>query len=497
MTKPNLLIIGAGLAGLSAAQHAARSGYEVTVLEHSEQPGGVCTAWERAGFTFDGCIQWLMGGKPGSALHALYEDVGIVPAVRLLPVDVLKRFIDEETGGTLDVTADLQSLAASVDALSPADSALMREIVDGATGFEGYERPVDKPDELRGPLDVLQTLWRSRRHARMFGRFDMPVAELVAMAQHPLVKSFFLRSFLPEIPAYYLLTLLAQLHDGQLYVPEGGSYRLSSAVAARAIELGAKIQYDADVQEILVERDQAVGVRLADGTILRADRVLSTAPAHTTILRMLGGKYTDREAKDRLERWPIYRPLSVVSFGVRGTLPLGTPPIFTIRLSEPLSKAHCVVDHVTVRTSSHDPTLAPESSCVVQVQMEADFDFWTELHHAPKRYAQAKNELVKDALGVLDRHLPFVRDNVGLVDVATPYTFWRFARSYRGAYGGFLPTIETLKGHIPKKLPGLAGFYMAGQWVEPGGGVPTALLSGRQAVELLCHDDKRAFLSSE
>jgi phytoene dehydrogenase-like protein len=72
-----------------------------------------------------------------------------------------------------------------------------------------------------------------------------------------------------------------------------------------------------------------------------------------------------------------------------------------------------------------------------------------------------------------------------MTDIATPLTFWRSARSWRGAFEGWLPSSDAFK-HVSKQLPGLDGFYMAGQWVEPGGGVPMAVMSGRQVVELVC-----------
>jgi phytoene dehydrogenase-like protein len=74
-----------------------------------------------------------------------------------------------------------------------------------------------------------------------------------------------------------------------------------------------------------------------------------------------------------------------------------------------------------------------------------------------------------------------------------PLTYWNMARSWRGAYEGWMPSADAFFGHIDKKLHGLEGFYMAGQWVEPGGGVPTAVISGRQVVELICHDQQRSF----
>ncbi|HEY0465624.1 MAG TPA: hypothetical protein VGC79_15530, partial [Polyangiaceae bacterium] len=99
------------------------------------------------------------------------------------------------------------------------------------------------------------------------------------------------------------------------------------------------------------------------------------------------------------------------------------------------------------------------------------------------------------ALERLDRYLPGVQAAVRVSDVATPLTFWNNARSWKGAYEGWLPTPESMFGHIKKTLPGLACFYMAGQWVEPGGGVPTALMSGRHVTQLICAAEGRPFVA--
>jgi phytoene dehydrogenase-like protein len=79
-----------------------------------------------------------------------------------------------------------------------------------------------------------------------------------------------------------------------------------------------------------------------------------------------------------------------------------------------------------------------------------------------------------------------------MIDVATPLTYWRSARSWRGAFEGWIPTTNAFK-HVPKALRGVERFYMAGQWVEPGGGVPMAIMSGGQVVEIICTETDRTF----
>jgi phytoene dehydrogenase-like protein len=88
-----------------------------------------------------------------------------------------------------------------------------------------------------------------------------------------------------------------------------------------------------------------------------------------------------------------------------------------------------------------------------------------------------------------------------MTDVATPYTMHRYTRNYRGAFAGWLITPQRLGQApvwaLPKTLPGLEDFYMAGQWVEPGGGIPVTLQSGRQVVQIICGRDKAPFTVSD
>ena len=114
--------------------------------------------------------------------------------------------------------------------------------------------------------------------------------------------------------------------------------------------------------------------------------------------------------------------------------------------------------------------------------LQTEYDWWAT---RGARYQQEKDAAADRVLGMSRSHLPGVKASVQMVDLATPLTFWRSARAWRGAFEGWFPTSNAFK-HVPKQLPGLDRFYMAGQWVEPGGGVPTAVMSGRQVVEIIC-----------
>ncbi|MDX9723379.1 MAG: FAD-dependent oxidoreductase, partial [Myxococcota bacterium] len=123
MSEPRIIVIGAGLAGLSAAIYARLNGFRCTVFEQHNLPGGVCTAWNRRGYTIDGCIHWLMWTKPGSSMYEVYRELGLVDAEAFMPLTHYARFVDTLSGKSLTVDWDLNKLEAELLAISPDDAA--------------------------------------------------------------------------------------------------------------------------------------------------------------------------------------------------------------------------------------------------------------------------------------------------------------------------------------------------------------------------------------
>jgi phytoene dehydrogenase-like protein len=104
-----------------------------------------------------------------------------------------------------------------------------------------------------------------------------------------------------------MLFFLAYISDGMEGYPISGSLSMALAVERRYRELGGEIHFDCRVDKVLVEDDQAVGVRLDDGSEQRARYVISAADGHTTIWNMLGGQYLNegiRKAYDELKLFP-------------------------------------------------------------------------------------------------------------------------------------------------------------------------------------------------
>jgi phytoene dehydrogenase-like protein len=493
----SIIIIGGGVAGLAAGCYAQMNGYRSQIFELHDLPGGLCTAWERRGYTFDGCIHYLFGSGPGQPYHRVWEELGAVQGRPMINHESLMRIVGPD-GQALTVYSDPDRLEAHMKELSPADARLIAAIADGIRTFTAFDMSIlqSKPRSLMSADD-----WRT------FGTSMLPyVGSLakwgtVSAAELALrFKDPFLRRAVPlmfawaECPVMVGLSLLAYMHTGNAGFPAGGSLAFAQAIEARYRSLGGQIQYNAQVQKILVENDRAVGVRLYDDSEHRADYVLSAADGRGTNFDLLDGQYLD----DRLRRvydghLPTHSQVQI-SLGVARDLS-GEPHWTQYLLPQPMTIAGEEHASIGVKHYCFDPSLAPAGKSSVIVMLRSDYCYWQRIY-GRKLYDLEQLQAGDQVGAFLEALYPGIGADVEFEDVATPMSYERYTGNWLGATTGWLLTKDTMRSMIqgmPKTLPKLGNFYMAGQWVEPGGSVPVVAMSGRNAIQLICHEDGRPF----
>lgn len=500
MEERSVVIIGAGLAGLSAGYFARLNGYQTHIFEHRSRAGGVAASWERDGYQIDGGIHFLMGCRPGQGIYELYQELGAIQSpADIIPLDVYGRAMDEQGGHSVTATRDLARFVADMGAVSPDDRLGLQKLMEAAEALRGLDMAalgMEKPPELTSSTERVKQLWGVRRAGRYFtGRWARPVSEFAKGFKDPWVRWVVEHLFMPEVPVWFVAAIFGLLVDGQLGLLRGGSRAFVDGIEQRYLGLGGTISYGSTVEEILVDHGRAVGIRLADGTVHRADSVISAADGRSTIFTLLRGRFLDKRTADRYDHWRLFPPLIMVSLGVSREFS-GEPAFSMIRLERPLEVGGRMVEGMMVRCFNYAAGFAPAGKTLLQVEFETDWDHWALLRSDPPAYQAEKERVAAEVVSRLERLYPGIGAQVEMTDVATPHTTWRYTLNYHGAYEGFLPTPETITTAVDRTLPGLDGFFMAGQWVMPGGGVPPTLYSGRHAVELLCRSDGRSFVRS-
>jgi phytoene dehydrogenase-like protein len=501
MTGKPVIVIGAGLAGLAAGIYAQMNGYQSRIFEHHFKPGGVAAAWRRGEYLIDGGIHFVMSHKPGTGLYELYRQLGIVPGTRFVDLPGYGRFIHEPSGTNIVLGTDLDRIGDTLKSLSPADSAVVDDLIAGSralVGFDMSQMGIGRPPELMSPLDWLRELWSMRKLLRfMAGKHGRTVAAYGRSIRDPVLRACVERLFLPDVPVYFIFMILGLLAGGEMGLITGGCPEFVGAMEKRYRALGGTVTYGATVDEVLVENDRAVGVRLVDGTEHAASAVISAADGRSTIFKMLGGRYLNEKIQQRYETWELFRPLLMVSYGVAREFP-GEVPFGTVVLDEPITVGQRSVGDLFYRIFNYSPHFAPPGKTVVQASLDTEWDYWNDLQRRDRaQYDAAKERIAHQVLQRLERHYPGLSSQVEVTDVVTPYTFWRYTLNHEGAWEGWLMTAKAMRTMVERTLPGLSDFYMAGQWVMPGGGVPSCLYSGRHAIQLLCRQDGKGFQTAQ
>ena len=290
-------------------------------------------------------------------------------------------------------------------------------------------------------------------------------------------KNPFLRKAFPtvlydfqNVPMVILLNFLAGMHKRDLGWPVGGSLEFSKAIAARYQELGGTLHYKSRVTTILVKDERAVGVVLADGTEHHADIVISNADGRTTIFDMLGGKYTNERIRTFYSN-PIERQdMTVhVSFGVNRDIS-NEPHALVLFLEKPVTIMDGDVDRLDVELTSHDPSMAPPGKGVIKVVLNSSYAYWKRLYPTYEAYEAEKQRVAATLADELEVRFPGFKEQIEVVDVATPMTFERYTGTWQGFQAsvpgqGFSTFFNVLRGKgWCRTLPGLKNFYMVGQW---------------------------------
>ena len=489
-----LLVIGGGITGLCAAIYARRCGYEVELLEQHDSPGGLATSWTRGPYTFETCLHWLLGSSQASPMHAQWRELFDIDQLRFIYPEEFVR-IEASDGQALSIYTNLERMQDALLRRSPADAEAIRDFADAVREFAHL--PLPDPSE-HGPaawLGYLRMLPEAMRLRRFAG---ISIAEYGARFRDPLIRAFFDAGESSQMAAITLAFALGWMGAGQAGYPLGGSQAVIRPIAENLERLGGRLHLSARVQRIVVEHDAAVGVRLESGETLHADRVLSAADGHATLQSLLTGRYTEPHLDAAYSSWKPYPSYVQVSLGIGKDL--SHLPAFGARvLDTPLAvDPHTPLKQLSYRCFHFDPTFAPPGKTALTCFLPTHaYEYWMQLRERDlELYRAEKARIAGAVVDVLESTHPGLRAGIEVTDVSTPATVIRLTSNWRGSMEGWLPTPKIGLRPLPNRLPGLANFYMAGQWIMPGGGLPGGLMSARAAIRDLCAQDGVRFFSA-
>lgn len=490
-----LIIIGAGVAGLSAGCYAQMNGYSSSIYEMHFLPGGLCTSWKRGDYTFDGCIDWLTGSGPNSMLYSLWQEVGVIQNNHFIYHEEYCRYIGDD-GRTVTIYLDIDRLEKELKGHSKEDGLVIEEICNLIRVLRSFKPNVSKAAELMNMIDYLKMMPDMMKHKKQYQAFlkygRISMSEFAAKFKCKTLRDMFESIWGSSFPVSLFAATMAWCSNHTAGYPEGGSLKLARDIEKKYLDLSGTIHYKQRVEKILVENNKAIGIQLADGSQKYADSIISAADGHSTITRMLGNQYSSDKIKEWYEYTPTFPPYIQISLGINCDMQ-SEPKMIYWKLNRPLMIAKRETDYMLIHNYAFDRKLAPKGKTSLVIRFFTDYHYWQERYNDKKSYREEKNALAQMVINQLDELFSGIKERIEQIDVATPTTYTRYTGTWQGATMSWLPTTKNFGKNIEKTLPGLKNFYMAGQWLTPGGGVPTALLTGRDAIQLICKKDKMKF----
>jgi phytoene desaturase len=478
---PSAAVIGAGVGGLVAATHLARSGTQVTVFEKNQRPGGRCDRLERQGHRFDtGPTLFIMPLVYAAELAALGADLESL--LQLQRVDPTYRLVFDD-GRRLDLTSDLDRMQSQLESIEPGSFA----------GYLEYLREGKRHYDLALP----KLVERDFRHAwEFFQPSNIPLlAQVRPLANHyrhmnSYVSSPRLKAALTfqdvymglspfEAPATFSMMPYTELAHGVWY-PKGGMYSVIEALFAIAQEAGVEFRFNEPVSRIELEGARASGLKLSSGESIPFDFVVANADLPYAYRELL----PDQALSRNLERKRY--SCSVISFfwGVDTVAEsLGPHTLFladdyrgnfdALALPGTMPPSPSLYLHAPARL---DPAMAPPGSdtliAIVPVAHLGDGSR-QDVDDIDRARQAVFHRLAQVGIDDLGRHIKFET-------CFTPRSWRKRYNLVKGATHGLSHNLTQLAYFRPSnRHPFYPNLYFTGASTRPGTGIPTCMISGR------------------
>ncbi|EOE6430048.1 phytoene desaturase family protein [Enterococcus hirae] len=491
-----IIVIGAGVAGLSAAVRLQKLGYEVTLYEKDRQVGGKMNQIKTAGFTFDLGPTIVMMPE---IYREVFEFCGKDPDdyISMKKVDpMLKLYFNKEE--PIEFSNDLIELTKTLENISPEDTqgyfAFLADIYQRYTIAK--EAFITK--SFRGFWDFYnpKSLWAGIR-LRTFSDAYTSISKFVK--DDRLRKSLAFQTLYIGVspyqgPSLYTIIPMIELFYG-VYFIEGGMYTLATSLARLFEELGGKIVYETSVDEILIDNKIAKGIRIGKEQVM-ADAIVCGADFPYAMKELIPderkrGKYTNK----KIAKFEYSCSCFLMYLGLDKKYP--EEHLHSIYFAEDFKQN---VDDLfergklpddpsfyLYRPSLMDDSLAPEGQeglyVLVPVPELSKYEKWTE--QTMQAYRQKIIRLLKEKTIFKD-----IDEHIVSETLITPKDFSERFNAYNGATFGLKPTLKQSNYYRPhNKFSAAENLYFCGSSTHPGAGVPIVMQSANLAVEELLRDD--------
>lgn len=485
--QPRIIVIGAGIGGLTAGALLAQRGYEVKIFDRAIVPGGCASTFKRRGFTFDVGATQVAGLEPGGIHHRIFQELAIEPPAATMCDPACAVFLPEENE-PINVWRDEAKWKAQRQKQFPGSEPfwqLMNRLFAASWKFQGRD-PVLPP---RNWWD----LWQLVAAVRLDTLITVPFALMTvgeALKLYGLYEDKRLKTFLDlqlklysqvnadETALLYAATALAVSQSPQgLFHLQGSMQALSDRLVTGLEKYGGKLWMRHTVEQIHLENDRVTGVTVRNqktGASFTepAEEVVANVTAQD-LVKLLGKNSSNKLSrlffnyKRRVDKLPAASGAFVVYLGVKqAAIAENCPPHlqFLYNPNEPIGENNSLF----VSVSKPGDGRAPKGQATIVASSFTEADMWWKGTEAD--YAVLKQQYTDEAIARLAEYFNLTPDNLIYSEAATPRTFARFTARDRGIVGGIGQRVSSFGPFGFANRTPFKCLWLVGDSTHPGEG---------------------------
>ena len=489
---PSVIVIGAGVGGITAATHLARRGYKVTVIEKCDRPGGRCGYFEREGHRFDtGPTLYLMPDLFSQAFAALGERVE--DHLDLIRIDPTYR-IHFDDGSILNLTSDMDAMRDQLEEFEPGSfDRYLRYLSEGKRNYE-LSLPNFAQRDFRSAGDffnlknlmLVLKIKALKKHYSNVGRYFRDPR----LRQAFTFQDMYVGLNPYKAPAMFSLLQYSEMVDG-VWFPSGGMYSIVEALVKISSKWDVNFQFDRAVTGLEIENGRVHGVKLSDGGWLEADVVLANADLPYVYETLL----SDKKASQHIRRKEFTCSTLMFFWGVDKEYDqLVTNNLYFGRNYR--ESFNCIIeDHALPESPSFylhaparaDASMAPSGqdslTAIVPVGHidEASPQNWSMVQKSARDFIYRR--LSRFGIGDLEEHIKFET-------AFTPLDWQSRYNLVKGSTHGLSHSLLQMGYLRPRnRHKDIQNLYFVGASTHPGTGLPTVLISAKLTADRILQED--------
>lgn len=497
MQDADVIVIGSGIGGLTAAALLARYGRRVIVCESHAIPGGAAHSFSRQGFHFDSGPSFYAGLSDPCSLNPLRQVLdAIEESIEAVAYDPLGHYHFPD--GTVPIYGNAERYRQTIAEITATGAAeyqpFEQDLLQLYQGLREIPTLTLRADWQLAWVLLSRYGWASLKLVPQLGNIQASVGQVMdRWVQDSWVRRLidlecFLLSGLKAdgTVAPEVAFMLGERSNSVIDYPIGGSGAIVQALVRGLEKWGGQLRLNAHVEQILVEQDRAIGVRLKRGEELRAPVVISNATLWDTYTQLLKPEDLPASYRQTALETPAVDSFMHLHLGIRAD-----------------GLEHLTGHHVVVHEAQDITT--PGNTCMISIPSVWDANLAPSGHHVVHAYTlepyagwqrdadyeTRKRQKAEPLFRALEKVIPDLRQRIVLELIGTPLTHAFYLRRYQGTYG---PAIAAGTGMFPSCHTPINGLYRVGDSTMPGIGVPAVAASGILCANTLVEPEETAAL---